>query len=436
MTSVTRVQAQENTETRHDVPLATEVKESLRQILGSHPFRTSKQCQDLLRYVVRHSLSDDDSALKERVIGAAVFGRKPAYDTNEDPVVRVRAADVRKRLAQFYQSPEATGSTLHIELIPGSYRVHFRHDRQVSATPHSPSVELLPSAQVAEPLTVTKETRNSQFPARKFWLLAFLLILVMAVGVGRWIQVSSSSPLVRFWAPIARGKQPALVYLGSNAVYALSNPYLARYRAAHSMANTGPEFFPDLPPGGSVPADDLIPVPDTFVSVADSTAAVQVTSLLKDMKSPFVLRAGRDLSFGDLRNRPSVMIGGFNNRWTLELTNDLPYRFNEGIRIESRDHPEKSWTVPNNTHESSTDDYALITRLISSKTGGPVITVAGIGQNGTQAAAEFLTNPDKMRSLLQSAPAGWETKNMQAVLHVKVVGYLPVSIEVMATSYW
>jgi hypothetical protein len=92
--------------------------------------------------------------------------------------------------------------------------------------------------------------------------------------------------------------------------------------------------------------------------------------------------------------------------------------------------------VQTGAHANSGDDYALITRLLSSKTGGPLVTVSGIGQSGTQAVAELLTNPDKMRDFLQTAPRGWEKKNMQAVLHVKVVDYQPVAVEVVATSYW
>ena len=66
--------------------------------------------------------------------------------------------------------------------------------------------------------------------------------------------------------------------------------------------------------------------------------------------------------------------------------------------------------MPNTSRQANTDDYALITRVLSSKTGGPTITVAGIGEFGTQAAAEFLTNPDYMRTLLSSAPLGWGKK--------------------------
>ena len=81
-----------------------QIKALLDDILQSVPFRTSQQCQNLFRYVVEHSLAGADESLRERLIGIEVFGRSPDYDTAEDRVVRLRAADIRKRLAQYYQT--------------------------------------------------------------------------------------------------------------------------------------------------------------------------------------------------------------------------------------------------------------------------------------------------------------------------------------------
>jgi hypothetical protein len=403
-------------------------------ILESHPFRTSKQCQDLLRYIVNHSLSGDDASLRERIIGVEVFSREPAYDTNDDPVVRVRAADVRKRLAQYYQALEPGSNVLHIELLPGSYRAHFRQDRPAVRLPASEVVEADKTLAIAaQPV----RGRPRWFSTVRSRILSLALIALGIGGTSFWVQALWTSPQERFWSPLTNARQPVLIYLGANAAYVFSSDYLAKYRSARGIPDTGPEFFVDLPPKTSVQVGDLIPVKDTFVTTADVTAIVQLTTLFRDWKRPFVLRSGSDLSFGDLRNRPSVMIGAFNNPWTLELTNELPYRFREGTQIENRDHPDRSWSVPpNDSRSSKTDDYALISRLISSKTGGPVITVAGIGEYGTQAAAELLANPDKMRDFLKNAPRGWETRNMQAVLHVKVVGFQPVAVDVVATTYW
>ena len=76
------------------------LREELDRVIASHHFQTSKRCQAFLRYAFEETLSGRQE-LKERSIGIEVFGRNPSYDTNLDPVVRMTAGEVRKRLALY-----------------------------------------------------------------------------------------------------------------------------------------------------------------------------------------------------------------------------------------------------------------------------------------------------------------------------------------------
>jgi hypothetical protein len=277
----------------------------------------------------------------------------------------------------------------------------------------------------------------SQQRRLKAWMLLFpvFLLILSAITWRAWIWHATTLQQ-RFWAPLTHSNQPVLLYVGANAVYRFTPEYLDQYKKDHQLKENGPEFFVDLPKGGTVRADDLLPSRDTFVSVAELAASAQVISLMDEWKKPYNLRLAADLSVGDIRNVPAILIGGFNNTWTLETTNDLPYSFHDGVRIENRKDPSHSWVSKARNTEITTEDYALISRLLRSNTGGPVLTIGGIGSFGTQAAAEFVANPDKMNDLLKNAPPGWEGKNMQAVLRIKVVQFTPVAVDVVATTYW
>jgi hypothetical protein len=415
-------------------PYATEacdvevVRTELSRILKSRHFRASRQCQELLSYIVEYSLKSQNDALKERVIGVKVFGRSPAYDTAEDPVVRVRAADVRKRLAQYYQSREQETALIHIELHPGSYRANFSSE-MLEATPAG----FEPAAEDAA-LPETEGTEPASRRLRLAYVLTIILLASLGIAATTYLLVRPSESAQRqFWSPFTSTGQPALVYLGSNAAYRFTPSYLAKYRADRGISNNGPEFYVRLTPKSSISVSDLIPTPDTFVTLGDLAAVVQITTLMSNWRVRFALRSGKDVAFGDLRNRPVILVGGFNNPWTLQVTNDLPFSLHDGTSIEERGQPAKSWSI---TADSTTDDYALISRLLQSKTGGPALTVAGIGEAGTQAAAEYLANAQDMNALLRNAPHGWQNKNVQIVLHVKKVDYLPVKVEVVATRYW
>lgn len=78
------------------------IKSQLKRIQDSSHFSHSHRYPKFLNYVVQKTLEGHRDELKERTIGVEVFGRVPNYDLNDDPIVRVTAGEVRKRLAQYY----------------------------------------------------------------------------------------------------------------------------------------------------------------------------------------------------------------------------------------------------------------------------------------------------------------------------------------------
>src|SRR6476469_613616 len=121
------------------------VHAQLARLLQSSHFRNSKRSQSLLRFVVQAALAGDQNSLKERCVGAAVFGRDAAYDTAQDPIVRNAAIEVRKRLAQYYLEPEHAAE-LRIELPSGSYIPSFTAESAASVPSHPKPLPLEPAA--------------------------------------------------------------------------------------------------------------------------------------------------------------------------------------------------------------------------------------------------------------------------------------------------
>ena len=102
-----------------------EVEEQLVRITKSAAFSASPRCQQLLTYLVKQSIAGSYDLLRERVVGAEVFGRNASYDTGGDSIVRVRANDLRKRLAQYYDGAPGRDSEIRIQLPTGSYVPEF-----------------------------------------------------------------------------------------------------------------------------------------------------------------------------------------------------------------------------------------------------------------------------------------------------------------------
>ncbi|HEX8812744.1 MAG TPA: hypothetical protein VF742_12205, partial [Terracidiphilus sp.] len=107
---------------------AAAVRRHVETILASSAFAGRKRTQDFLRLIVSHTLDGEYDSLRERMIGAEMFGRPVSYDTGSDSVVRVRASEVRKKLAQFYADSGSRQFPVRIELPSGSYLPRFHFD--------------------------------------------------------------------------------------------------------------------------------------------------------------------------------------------------------------------------------------------------------------------------------------------------------------------
>ena len=179
---------------------AVRIREVLGDVLQSAPFRTTRQCQSLLKYIVEHTLAGENDLLRERVIGTEVFGRSHDYEPGDDPVVRVRAAEVRKRLAQYYQ--DRADSLVRIDIPSGSYRAVFQWKAAQLTTPASPKPGLQKS--------------------RWRWALVAVLVIAASAMVVRGLRTTPSSApsaMDQFWAPALTSPKPILVYNATSTVF-------------------------------------------------------------------------------------------------------------------------------------------------------------------------------------------------------------------------
>jgi hypothetical protein len=422
-----------------------QIKALLDDILQSVPFRTSRQCQGLFRYVVEHSLTGADESLRERVIGIEVFGRSPDYDTAEDPVVRLRAADIRKRLAQYYQTHKDAPGNWKIEIPTGSYRAQFYPlpptTAPVLSEAESAAHAELPKAVDVDSVSSLAQPKKSTQVRILLLTAASLVAVIAALLLTRTIsRASTASDL--FWEPVLDDPKPTLVCIGSNPVYLLSQESLAKYKTTHPRDQDSAPNFQTLVPREELKnfgSADFLPIKDTYLTIGDASAISQISSLLAAHRHPLDLRFGSDLSFGDLRQGSAVLIGAFNNSWTMNMTDNLRFVFEASdspeVRVQDRVDQSRSWH-PRLSQGKIVEDYAIVSRVVDAKTGSVFITIAGLYHPGTQAAGDFATNPRLIAEFAKQAPKDWSKKNLQLVLHTNVVNDVPDSPTVVAVHFW
>jgi len=396
----------------------------------------------LLEFLVNETLAGRAETLKERVIGAKLFGRRPEYDTNSDPIVRLRVAELRKRLALYYQLTDE--ETVRISIPLGAFRVvfgwaHSGTGRSPSASPQEDVqsesfIEPVPQAvpeQIAVPAHAPTSVRSQD---RRWWIAIAASAIILSFVALHYFASSDERALSQFWSPVL-GSDMTLIYVGNNPVYDLSPSFVAKYFKEHPESQDeeiGANTYIPAPPEITDAAKDLSPAKDTYVSNGDVAATSKIVALLARRGKQFDIRYGSDVTYGDVRLHPTVLIGAHNNYWTLRTTKNLRIGFDGLSAIVDRSDPQKRWVA----NADRTDDYALVSRVMNGWNGKVVVVVAGVGQGGTRAAAEFVTNPQSISKLVKSLPKGWENKNIQVVLHTTVKNQIPSAPEVVATCCW
>jgi hypothetical protein len=365
----------------------------LERILAGPAFRGAKRSRDFLRYIVGNALDGRAECLKERSIGADVFGRAADYDTGDDSIVRVKASEVRKRLAQHYREPGMEGE-VQVELPPGSYAPEFRFREKPA-------------------------DQEATVPRRRIrlWLLAGGALMICGITSG--LFMARATPAIDvFWSPVFRSGRPVLLCVAHPVVYRLSGTS----RAAFDDGQAPP----------SVPGSEIVRDADHYVGFGDALALAHLTSFFSSKRKPAQLRIGNDVTFADLRSHPAVLIGAFTNQWTMELTSELRFSFERiqtGVVIRDR-LTSRTWS------HTANRDYAVVARIFHSKSGEMAITAAGLSHFGTQMAGEFVLSEAGWEQAMQQAPADWRTRNLQLVLEADVIGRTPGPPRVVASYFW
>lgn len=395
------------------------VRAQLKRLLADPLFTNSKRYPVLLAYTVEQALMGNASELKERTIGVEAFGREPNYDVALDPVVRTTAAEVRKRLVQYYYKSEHAGE-LVIELPLGSYAPCFR-------TPSNTRRNLQAGLEAAEkaegiiplnaPITADLPLAAEKSPLGTIWRwgaigLSILAAMFVGFGVGR-IRISPSpTDMQRFWEPIANAP--------NRVTYCLGEPAAA--------------------------LDHLTRTEDVLAKYANLNVSDVVT--LARSIVPLVPRNGLfrvvgswHTTFEQLREGPVVLIGAFDNPWTMRITKDLPIRFEYDDHsrriVDVRGGAQRAWSVQGLMPDAKlAQDYAVVARIHDKVTGQPVILLAGIFGEGTEAASEVVSNPIYLRALLQKAPKNWDQLNLEAVIETQLIDAHPGPPTVVAVETW
>jgi hypothetical protein len=419
-----------------------EKREELRRILESKHFASSPKKSRFLEFVSEQAFLGNGEKLNEYLIGVEVYDRGPEFNSQKDPIVRVQAHEIRRLLKKYYEE-EGKNSLIRVDLPTGAYVPVF--GRSMAGEADDPEV--------------TTEAATS-VPSRRGWLhlaltlslaaACIMLALLLVVRGWRSGSAAQSVPAVTalpeglewFWRPFLLPAEPPLIVIPNH-------PLL---RAAH-----GGDSPQTLAHGHEIPKADLPEFRDTihfrelkrflfvpsvtdFTSVGETMGLVSLCQMFSNVGQKYRVQQSRLVNFEEIKGNNAILLGG-NQSWSGRVfLNVQGFHFQSGVITNTKPQPgEKSVYKPefDPVTNQLTRDYALVLMLPNERRDNRVLLIYGIYTQGSQAAIEYLTNPEQMaelrKALMGLSPDGKTVPPyFQALLTTTVENAVPGTFSLVA----
>ncbi len=364
----------------------------LKSLLQSGVVRDKTQLHALLAYLGAKAIEGAGEPLKEHRIGVEALGKPPEYDPRIDPTVRVEVAKLRKKLEDYYRDAGA-GHPIRILIPKGSYLPVFT------------------TAAVAD------FAAGRGWGVARRWVLPVLLAVAAIVPwLARPVKSAQLAPeLEAFWAPHFADATPTLLVYGAPLFLKVQGSYFR-----NPNVNRPEDFGGDdktkavldaLKPRESRPAF-------TFTGVGEAEALFHLARIMAGRGAEIMVQRSNTTDWEDLKGKHVVFLGG--RKYNRQIP-EFPFKpkfeaINRRVtNLEPRPgEPAEYRTASVTSYGEITDEYALISVYPGLSEHTRLVALECSSTEGTLAAAEFVTRPDKIAELISHrVPLGLKDGRVQ-----------------------
>ncbi len=427
-------------------PSDAEVRETMRRILNSRHFINAPTKQRFLRLICQLYLDGRASELNEYMLGVELYDRDESYNPALDPIVRVGAHGLRKRLEAYYKG-EGKNDEIILELPHGSYAPHFV--RRVLPR-EEPEPAMVGAKLHDSPAFFEKHSRT----LLNMFVAALVIVTITLAYSNTQLRRQSKASAQAIetpevfkpvWGTFLKEGTPALIVLGNPTVYRLWSPAdpesLSKGRVgltldeAKDMRDTlGRERLIFNNP--STP--QLMLAYDEYTYLGEAIGLYKVQGFFNKLGKNLTLKQSRRLVAEDLKNNNAILLG---SGWVKEWLGAGPIRecFTAGpaadlINRNLLPGDEREYVAKYDEETGKLkEDYALIAVKPGISERRTVMIVAGTHGEGTQAALEYLTDENYLADLNQRflRTLGSFPKYFQVLLKVSVDSGVPTNTSVI-----
>lgn len=377
----------------------------LEKILQSRLLQGAESLRAFLRFVGERAIHQPDGQLKEYVIATEVFGRRSDYDPRIDSVVRVQAGRLRSKLLEYYAT-EGKDDRVLIDLPKGKYTPIFSSANNYNEEVGNSSGKSNETSDVVD--------------------VAF--------------QQQTALPL---WSKLLNASEPMLVVFSTTIFHGT----YASMKLFNSLDVIEGQHEIHASPQGII-GQNQNPVIDHYTGIGEVMGVYMLGDFFAKMHHPFRVKRSLLLTWDDVKVDNLVVLGSpAENLFLLDLPQPQDFAFrwvkdsndqyvNAIVNTNPKPGEQEIYVARHygNSPSQVYEDYAVVSLLQGLSEKNCIMILAGINTFGTQAAAEYVTQPEYIKDLishLNIAPAGELPSlptHFQILLKVKVNGGVPVHI--------
>jgi hypothetical protein len=400
------------------------------RMAATQRFSRSALLTKFLLYVSERALSGQSSGINEHQIGIHVFGRDDRFKRSDDNIVRNYARILRKRINDYFLN-EGQQEPLRLSIPRGGYVPIF--EPRSEAEPKTAEAYPEQPAQSTSPESSRQLSREGdRHPQRTALQLGLALFLGLAAGVALtmlrptvWLHSESQTSKLNqlFWQSIFTPAHSTIVVPSDGGLVILSrfieaSPTLSDYvkGAYHSpeIIASGLHELTHTTSRSEIPrlSQKIETLGERrYTSIVDLDLTVRLSRIAEVHPEKLIVRFARDLRMDDLKTENAVLIGSADsNPWVELFQPQLNFQFMTGgafggsaTIVNRRPLPGERLTYASVTGDPAKRTYGVIAYVPNLNGSGRVLILEGINMAGTEAAGEFLLNPELMASVIARA---------------------------------
>jgi hypothetical protein len=380
-----------------------EKREELRRVLESKYFANSPKKTRFLEFVCEQSFLGNGEKLNEYLIGVEVYDRGVDFNPQKDPIVRVQAHEIRRLLNRYYAEDGRT-CLIRLDLPSGHYVPAFgRSTSEESASDAPPPPE-----------DVRTQAPNRLHVSVTLILGALCIVLASLLIVNFWKGGQIAQPRAQaanlpdgiewFWRPFLPPAEAPLITIPNHPLLRAAHDGDTAQTLAegHEIPKASLPEFRDTIHFRELKRFVFVPSLTDFTSVGETLGVVNLCKMFASVGQGCRVQPSRLVNFEEIKGDNAILLGG-NQSWSGRVFLNAPgFQFQSGLIRNRNPQPgEKEIYKPefDSVTNQLTRDYAVVLMMPNERKERRVLLIYGIYTQGSQAAIEYLTNPERMAEL-------------------------------------